>query len=313
MVGKGTKDPTTSHFDEKWWTCEDVLSERLYIVKDLLKMLGGERADLRTSPAVINRAFLTCDFINREVDKGAKILEMACGLGFVTHVLVEKGYLVNAFDVSEEAISSAKETAVNLNQNPDIFIVANENYLSKLEDSSFDVIIGLGYLRYLDDSAQNFLYKNVRRILKPSGVLIIDHQNDLYEMFALNNESIIFWADFMSSYCDIRNLFNESELLSTLNKKITTPVRERKKHSFSKRMDVFSENPLTYGDKAQKHGFDVSDTLYPNSDIIPPFLNNEVDKKDLELIQRENCLTLARNWKSMFMCYQFLTFLKKSC
>ena len=39
--------------------------------------------------------------------------------------------------------------------------------------------------------AQDFVFKNARRILKPDGILIIDHQNDLYEMFALNNESII--------------------------------------------------------------------------------------------------------------------------
>ena len=140
---------TAAHFDNKWWTRKDAVSQRLNIVKDLLKMLDGERVDLITSARIINRAFLTCDFINKKINKGANILEMACGYGFVTHVLTEKGYNVNAFDISKESISFAKEEAVNLSQNPEIFHINNEKYLSNLENDSLDVIIGLGYLRYL--------------------------------------------------------------------------------------------------------------------------------------------------------------------
>ena len=311
MTSKNIRKTTASHFDKEWWAREDVIERHLHLVKDLLKMLDGERVDLSTPPAIINRAFLTCDFVTREISKGSRVLDMACGLGFVTHTLVEKGYSVSAFDISEEAISTAKKSAITLKQDPENFVVADEEYLSQLEDSSFDVTIGLGYLRYLDHASQDFVYKNVKRILKPTGTLIIDHQNDLYEMFALNNESIIFWADFMSRYCDINRLFGENELLTILNEKIKTPIRKRGTRSYSKKMEVFSENPLTYADKAQSFGLSVIDILYPFSDIIPPFLQKEVDAKNLESIQRENCLGLSKNWKSMFMCYQFLTFLEQ--
>ncbi len=303
---------TASHFDNKWWTREDAISQRLNIVKDLLNMLDGERVNLITSARIINRAFLTCDFINKKVKKGSNILEMACGYGFVTHVLTEKGYNVNAFDISKECISSAKEEAVNLNQKPENFHIENEQYLSHLKNDSLDVIIGLGYLRYLNKDAQDFVYKNVRRILKPSGILIVDHQNDLYEMFALNNESIIFWNNLISSYCDLSPILKKDELLDKLQKSILTPIRKRKGHSFSGSFDVSSENPLTYKDKAKYYGFDITDILYPHCDILPPFLHNDIDKKKLDLIQREYCLKLSRDWKSMFMCYQFLTFLKKT-
>ncbi len=303
---------TASHFDNKWWTREDAISQRLNIVKDLLKMLDGERVNLITSARIINRAFLTCDFINKKVKKGSNILEMACGYGFVTHVLTEKGYNVNAFDISKESISSAREEALNLSQKPEIFHIENEKYLSKLEDDSLDVIIGLGYLRYLKKDAQDFVYKNARRILKPDGILIIDHQNDLYEMFALNNESIIFWNNLISSYCDLSSILEKDELLNKLTKSISTPIRERKGHSFSGSFEVASENPLTYKDKAKSYGFVLNDILYPHCDILPPFLHNDINKKKLDLIQREYCLKLSRDWKSMFMCYQFLTFLKKT-
>ena len=40
---------TASLFDNKWWTREDAISQRLNIVKDLLNMLDGERVNLITS------------------------------------------------------------------------------------------------------------------------------------------------------------------------------------------------------------------------------------------------------------------------
>ena len=131
-------------------------------------------------------------------------------------------------------------------------------------------------------------------------------------MFALNNESIIFWSNFISSYCDLGTILKKDELLNKLQESISTPIRKRKGHSFSGSFDVSSENPLTYKNKAKLYGFIVRDILYPHCDILPPFLHNDVDKKKLDLIQRENCLKLSRDWKSMFMCYQFLTFLKKN-
>ena len=310
MTTKDIRESTASHFDKEWWAREDEVQKHVHVVEDVLKMLDGERENISTPPAIINRTFLTCDFVAKEIGAGSRVLDMACGLGFVTHTLVKKGYSVRAFDISAEAIGTAKKSAVTLGQDPENFVVADEEYLSGLEDASFDAVIGLGYLRYLDRASQDFVYKNVKRILKPGGALILDHQNDLYEMFALNNESIMFWADFMSRYCDISRLYGEGELLAALNEKITTPVRKRSDRSYSKIMEVFSENPLIYAEKAQSYGFLVIDIVYPFSDIIPPFLQTEVDAKALQTIQKENCLELSKNWRSMFMCYQFLTFLR---
>ncbi len=126
-------------------------------------------------------------------------------------------------------------------------------------------------LRYLNKDAQDFVYKNVQRILKPNGILIVDNQNNLYEMFALNNESIIFWNNLISSYCDLTPILKKDELLDKLQKSILTPIRKRKGHSFSGSCDVSSENPLTYKDKAKYHGFDITDILYPHCDILPHF------------------------------------------
>ena len=76
-------------------------------------------------------------------------------------------------------------------------------------------------------------------------------------------------------------------------------------------MKVYSENPLTYYKRALEMGYKIEKILYPYCDLIPPFLHKEISIKKLRIIQSKNCLKLTENWRSMFMCYQFLTFLKK--
>ena len=76
--------------------------------------------------------------------------------------LQKKRYNVNAFEkYLKNAFHLLKKIHVNLNQKPENFHIENEQYLSHLKNDSLDVIIGLGFLRYLNKDAQDFVYKNV--------------------------------------------------------------------------------------------------------------------------------------------------------
>ncbi len=57
-------------------------------------------------------------------------------------------------------------------------------------------------------------------------------------MFALNNESIIFWNNLISSYFDLTPIQKKDDLLDKLQISILTPIRKRKGHSFSGSCDV---------------------------------------------------------------------------
>ena len=304
-----TKKQTSDHFNKKWWADTKIVSRYNNVIEDLLKMLNGSKKNISTKPLQLNRAFLACKYVVQKYKKKSKILEMACGLGFVSHTLAKKGYDVSAFDISKEAINSAKNVALDCGQDPNNFFVANDNYLKKIKSNSLDVVIGIGYFRYIDFNRQKIVYKECKRILKKNGILILDHQNELFEMFALNNESIEYWSNFIESYCDISKILKKGVLLKKLNSRIKTPIRKKEKHSISAKTRVFSENPLTYENKIKSHGFKLKEIKYPHSEIIPPFLQKEINKEELEKIQSKNCLKLSKNWRSMFMCFQFLTFL----
>ena len=304
-----SRTQTSNHFNKKWWTDKKIVSRYNTVIEDLLNMLKRSKKKIHTKPLQINRAFLACEYVVKNYKKKSKILEMACGLGFVSHTLTKRGYDVSAFDISKDAINSAKIVAADYKQDPNKFYVADEGSLKKIKSNSVDVIIGIGYFRYIDFNIQKKVYRECKRILKKNGTLILDHQNELFEMFALNNESVQYWSNFIEKYCDIKKIFKKDELQKKLDLHIKVPIRKRESHSISAKTKVFSENPLTYENKLQNHGFKLNEIKYPHTEIIPPFLQKEINKEELEKIQRKNCLKLSKNWRSMFMCFQFLTFL----
>jgi ubiquinone/menaquinone biosynthesis C-methylase UbiE len=306
-----SKKNTTLHFNQKWWSNIKVNSRYQNIYTDLWSSLHGLNAKKKTKPIIFNRAYFACEYVIKNFKKGSNVLEMGCGLGFVSHILSKKGYSVKAFDISKDAINSAKNVAENLSLNKDNFFIADENYLKKIKKNSLDVIIGLGYFRYINYNSQIKVYKECKRVLKKNGILILDHQNELFEMFALNNHSIDYWANFIENYCDIKKIFKKGELIKKLNFYIKTPIRKKERHSISAKTKVFRENPITYENKITKLGFKLNELIYPHSEIIPPFLQKYIEVEHLERIQHKNCLKLAKNWKSMFMCYQFISCLSK--
>lgn len=301
---------TAKHFDEKWWKNRLITSRYKNIIRDLLSKITNPNKQVQTQASQLNRGLITCEYILKNYKKKSKILEMACGIGFVTHALIKKGFDVKSFDISKEAINSAKNIAENLNQDPERFVISDERYLKKIKSNSLDVIIGLGYFRYINFKKQEKVYRECKRILKKNGTLIIDHQNELYEMFALNNESINYWSDFIENYCNLNKIFKKGDLLKKMNSFIKVPIRKRENHSISSKSEVFRENPIIYKEKAVKNGFYLIDIKYPHTDILPPFLHKKNNLKFLYQIQKDNCYKLSNHWKSMFMCYQFLSFLK---
>ncbi len=91
--------------------------------------------------------------------KGAKILDLGCGVGRLSHILSNKGAYVIGYDVSKEAIDIANKYKKKLN-----LIDKCEFHITNIENidtfPAADIWIGIGLWQYLNDPIKILLKLN---------------------------------------------------------------------------------------------------------------------------------------------------------
>lgn len=102
-----------------------------------------------------------------------KVLDIGAGPGFLSIVMSEQGYTVNAADFSKEMLLKAKENAKNNGIN---LVVFRENAQAlSFDDSTYDVIVSRNLTWNLPNP--KVAYSQWLRVLKPGGLLLIFDAN----------------------------------------------------------------------------------------------------------------------------------------
>ena len=303
---QSTSQLVNEHFSKKWFSDGvGIFDDDLY--RDLVARLDDINHQPVYRPLVAtNRSYAACRYVLDHLPPGAKLLDMACGIGFISHAMTIKGYDCRAFDISDAAIERARRIARSLGQDESHFTAGDENVLPTYETGSFDVVLAMGYLRYLTPEQQEFVYAQVRRVLKPGGLFIIVHQNVLFEMFAMNDGTLKFWAETIESFSDAPKLLQGMTVLEALQSKVTVPTRKFSSETSQVFIDAKGDNPLTIREEMPKRGFEVLDIMYPNSHLMPPMLEAMVDADALNRMKSEVPLQRMRDWRAMFFEYEFL-------
>ena len=111
--------------------------------------------------------------------KPEKILELGCGTGSYTKILLERGYEVTAVDISEDMLKIAREKCACKFINGDIRSVSiNDKF-----DACIAMFAVMGYVTKNSDIIKAL--NNIRRHLKPNGVFVFDVWNGLAVMRVL--------------------------------------------------------------------------------------------------------------------------------
>lgn len=110
------------------------------------------------------------------INPNMHVLDAGCGTGYGSFVLAQSANSVKGIDISEESIQWCKEqyeTQENLT-----FIQAS---LEKLPfvDGEFDCVVNLEVIEHVDKSIQLAFLKEVKRVLKRTGVLIMSTPNKM--------------------------------------------------------------------------------------------------------------------------------------
>ena len=117
------------------------------------------------------------------IKDGDRVLDLGCGNGRLLMLLAEKSVEYLGVDFSEKLIEQAR---VN---RPDKEFAVMDALDLKLPDDAFDVVICVSVLNHIPLDKQNLFVANVKRVLKPGGVLLMANWN-LWNIF--NKKSVWF-------------------------------------------------------------------------------------------------------------------------
>lgn len=100
-----------------------------------------------------------------------KLLDVGCGTGVLSQLLVEKGYDVIGIDISENAINKCKSKGLNAYQ---------QDLSAKLifRDEEFDGILMSEVIEHIADTF--FVLHELNRVLKTGGVFILTTPNSAF-------------------------------------------------------------------------------------------------------------------------------------
>jgi ubiquinone/menaquinone biosynthesis C-methylase UbiE len=104
------------------------------------------------------------DFLLGRVLEGARVLDVGCGLGDFTAVLVEHGLAAVGCDVSSEALLRARE------RHPGVEFVQSADALP-FGDAAFEVVWAGEVLEHVQDVLG--LLAEIHRVLRPGGRLLV--------------------------------------------------------------------------------------------------------------------------------------------
>ncbi|MFX1534863.1 MAG: class I SAM-dependent DNA methyltransferase [Promethearchaeota archaeon] len=111
--------------------------------------------------------------IFKNTHKPKKILELGCGTGNYTQILLERGYEITGVDISENMLEIAKEKCTcNFIRGSIRDISINDRF-----DACIAMFAVMGYITENSDIVK--VLNNIRRHLKPNGLFVFDVWNGL--------------------------------------------------------------------------------------------------------------------------------------
>lgn len=112
------------------------------------------------------------DLVWRKViPTGSEVLEVGCGIGTESVFLSVRGMKVTGIDISSSAIEKAQKLAEVYNVKPQFSVEDVINL--PFEDNSFDTVCDQGCFHHLTDEERKEYTKEISRVLKKDGLLIL--------------------------------------------------------------------------------------------------------------------------------------------
>ena len=143
-----------------------------------MKFTGERIVPGQVEPDLLNEHLARYHFAKQFV-KGKRVLDAACGSGYGSAMLAESAGSVIGIDISGEAVGYARSNyAAAAAAGAEIDFSEGDCLALPMNDHSVDVAVAFEIVEHIKD-ASGFL-RELRRVLRPDGVLILSTPNRLY-------------------------------------------------------------------------------------------------------------------------------------
>jgi len=102
----------------------------------------------------------------------ARVLEVACGTGYITKLFVDMGFRPVACDLTPPMMHQARARC----QGASLF-VETDAFQLPFPNEIFDALISTRFLHLFPYDQQKILFVEMLRVLKPGGLLVVDFDN----------------------------------------------------------------------------------------------------------------------------------------
>lgn len=163
------------------------------------------------------------------------VLDIACGEGYGSNLMSEKASFVYGVDVDKICVSEAKLKYKKQNIE---FLVGNTSKIP-LKNSSIDVVVSFETIEHHDEHDEMMV--EIKRVLKPNGLLIISTPDKLYysEMRKFENEFHVKEL-YKNEFINLASkYFSQIQLLSQIYSNGNSIVQE---NDYLKELKSFSGN-----------------------------------------------------------------------
>ena len=211
----------------------------------------------------------------------ARLLDFGCGDGILSLELARNGYRVLGLDIAESMIELARADGKDTDA---VFEVGAAEQLASLEAASLDGIVSLNVLAYLTDGEMASFWQGCRHALRPGGMLLVSHSNELFDMFALNGGTAQFFQP----------NFTDGEPVDSL---LAHPEHDHPTYNHR-------ANPLSYPDELDRNGFRETDQRFFNYHPLPPRMLPEGDEGAITDPER---IDEIERWRQIFQCSTYFS------
>jgi 2-polyprenyl-3-methyl-5-hydroxy-6-metoxy-1,4-benzoquinol methylase len=205
---------------------------------------------------------------------GSHVVDFGCGEGVFARRLAADGLRVTGLDPADGMIQAARA------RDPEGRLTLRPGGVGALASvAPADSLVALNVLAYLTDAELEAFWAALADVLKPGGVFLVSHSNELFDLFALNAGTAAFFAAHFTGGTPV------DELL---------PAASGPRSTYNVRA-----NPLTYADELAAHGLDELARAYFNFHPVPPALLGD---GDAGRVVDPDAIARVPEWKQQFQC-----------